>query len=106
MEIDKLPVKEREAGERIEHVDKKQKEYKLVGKARMTPGHTLFSFNRKTLEIKVAKVEKVCEISYQGKRVNKAKIAVEPDCFYGQALNRKNFIKRLRKLGLLEEEQS
>lgn len=35
----------------------------------------------------------------------KKKLTVEANCFYEQALNRKNFIRRLKKYGLLEEEE-
>lgn len=36
----------------IEYIQKKQHEYKLMDKKRKIPGHTLFSFNLKTKEIK------------------------------------------------------
>lgn len=101
MKIDNLPVKEGKPDERIEYVQKQQQEYRLIGRARKTPGHTLFSFNRKTKEIKVVKVDEVCAPFQKGGAAVKEKVSVEPDCFYGQALNRKNFIKRLKKLGML-----
>lgn len=105
MEIDKMPIKESLSGEDMEYVEKMQKEFKFIGKARKNPGHTLFSFNRKTKEIKVANVDKICELLYDGKERTTERINIEPDCFYGQALNRKNFIKRLEKLGFLDNKQ-
>ena len=31
----------------------------------------------------------------------KTKIVIEPDCYYEQALNEKNFRKRLKRIGLI-----
>ena len=31
----------------------------------------------------------------------KTKIAIEPDCYYEQALNEKNFRKRSKRIGLI-----
>ena len=35
--------------------------------------------------------------------VKKSDVVVEKDCFYEQALNLKNFIKRLRRRGIIGE---
>ena len=71
---------------RIEAQIKKQQELKLIGSMKKVPGHTLFSFNYKTGEIKPADVIREC-----------ARIVVEKDCYYEQALNVKNFVKRLKR---------
>ena len=90
--------------EQIEYLQKKQQEYKLVSKVRKCPGHILFSFNTKTKEIKVAEIKHEVKLA-NGMAVKTAKIAVEPDCYYEQALNEKNFIKRLKRKGLLNVEK-
>ena len=69
---------------------------------RKVPGHTLFSFNVQTGEIKPVKLVREASIGLDGKPVFKEKITVEKDCYYEQALNLKNFIKRLKRRGLIE----
>lgn len=68
---------------------------------RRVPGHILFSFNLKTKEIKRASITKEVSIGLNGKPIMKTKIAIEPDCYYEQALNEKNFRKRLKRIGLI-----
>ena len=60
------------------------------------------SFNVQTGEIKPVKLVREASIGLDGKPVFKEKITVEKDCYYEQALNRKNFIKRLKRRGLIE----
>lgn len=102
MNIDELPVKDNLSGEQIEYLAKKQHEYKHVGKLRKVPGHTLFSFNILTKEIKPAKFENEVSIGLDRIPIYKTRCVVEPNCFYEQALNEKNFIKRLKRLGIIE----
>lgn len=102
MDIDELPVKDNLSGEQIEYLQKKQHEYKHVGKMKKIPGHTLFSFNRKTKEIKPAKFEHEVALGFNGQAIHKTRCVIEPDCFYEQALNEKNFIKRLKRYGFIE----
>lgn len=85
----------------VEYIQKKQHEYKLMDKKRRVPGHILFSFNLKTKEIKRASITKEVSIGLNGKPIMKTKIAIEPDCYYEQALNEKNFRKRLKRIGLI-----
>ena len=101
MNIDELPVKDELSGIQIEYLAKKQHEYKHVGNVKKVPGHTLFSFNILTKEIKPAKFENEVSIGLNRIPVFKTKCVIEPDCFYEQALNEKNFIKRLKRYGLL-----
>ena len=58
-------------------------------------------FNLKTKEIKRASITKEVSIGLNGKPIMKTKIAIEPDCYYEQALNEKNFRKRLKRIGLI-----
>ena len=75
---------------RIEAQIKKQQELKLIGSMKKVPGHTLFSFNYKTGEIKPADVIRECAMGFDGLLVYKERIVVEKDCYYEQALNVKN----------------
>lgn len=90
----------------IEAVEKKQNEYKLIGRLTKIPGHTLYKFNTTTRE--ACKVEMRADITYQYDpdtdtvvRHVKSDVKVEKDCYYEQALNMKNFIKRLRRRGII-----
>lgn len=86
----------------VELLEQQRQEYKLIGSIRKVPGHTLFSFNVKTREIKPVKLVREASIGLDGNPVFKEKITVEKDCYYEQALNLKNFIKRLKRRGLIE----
>lgn len=85
----------------VEYIQKKQHEYKLTDKKRRVPGHILFSFNLKTKEIKRASITNEVSIGLNGKPIMKTKTVIEPDCYYEQALNEKNFRKRLKRIGLI-----
>lgn len=102
MNLDELPVKENLSGVQIEYLAKKQHEYKHVGSLRKVPGHTLFSFNILTKEIKPAKFENEVSIGLDRIPIYKTRCVIEPNCFYEQALNEKNFIKRLKRYGFIE----
>lgn len=93
---------------RIEYLQKQQQEYKLLTQIKKCPGHTLFCFNTKTGEIKPAPVKNKVGLPIHCKKKNgewelvtKTEIVIEPDCIYEQALNEKNFRKRLKRKGLL-----
>lgn len=85
--------------ERIEQVQLKKHEYHYIGSQRKVQGHTLFSYNTKTHEIKIAEIRKckVYDIMKQGKAFND-QLTKEKDCIYLYALNKKNFIKKLKNL--------
>ena len=86
----------------IEIVDKKQHEFKLIGHARKVPGHTMYSFNYRTGEIKVAPIGHAKDVDFTTREpVTNDRIVIEPDCLYRQALNKKNFIKRLVREGII-----
>lgn len=52
MDIVPISIKDNLSKEQIEYLQKQQSEYKLVSRIKKNPGHILFSFNRKTGEIK------------------------------------------------------
>lgn len=95
----------------IEAVEKKQNEYKLIGRLTKVPGHTLYKFNATTRE--ASKAEMRTEITRQYDpdtdtviRHVKSDVKVEKDCYYEQALNMKNFIKRLRRQGIIGADEN
>ena len=90
----------------IEAVEKKQNEYKLIGRLTKVPGHTLYKFNATTREASKAEVRTEITRQYDPEtdtviRQVKSDVKVEKDCYYEQALNMKNFIKRLRRRGII-----
>ena len=71
----------------IEAVEKKQNEYKLIGRLTKVPGHTLYKFNATTRE--ASKAEMRTEIIRQYDpdtdtviRHVKSDVKVEKDCYY------------------------
>ena len=86
---------------RQEQVVKKQKEYHLIGQQRKVAGHTLFEFNKKTMEIKPADISRKVIIQSDGNIKYKTRTDIHENCFYLQALNKQNAEKKLRKIGLL-----
>lgn len=86
----------------IKKLEKQQHELKFIGRERKVPGHTLFSFNIKTGEIKKAPIERSKDVDFKTREpVFHERIVVEHDCIYRQALNKKNFIKRLLREGII-----
>ena len=72
------------------HVPKKMPmNIKHVGRQKKRPGHTLYLYNKVTGEIRQAPV------------LN-GNVLIEQDCVYRQALNKKNFVKRLRREGIIK----
>ena len=102
MDIVPILTKDNLSKEQIEYLQKQQTEYKLINRIKKNPGHILFSFNRKTGEIKRASIIHKVAIGFNGLPVTKAETVIEPDCYYDQALNEKNFRKRLKRIGLLD----
>lgn len=84
---------------RIEQVVKKKNEFHLIGSQRKIKGHTLYAFNTVTKEIKVAPIERMMFLGFDGAVIYKNEITVEKDCIYLQALNEKNARKRLVRMG-------
>lgn len=81
-----------------------KKEIKLVASQRKIRGLICWEFNEKTRELKPAEYRKVDFMltSFDPNAVNldmSYKVDVKEDCTYFQALNRKNAIKHLKKMG-------
>jgi len=69
------------------NVEKKEPQRKLVGKVIPSAGHSLFSLNLKT-----------GEITNMGRP---KQVDMEKDMVYRTALNKKNFVKRLIREGIM-----
>lgn len=97
-----VPNKDSLSKEQIEQLQKQKREEKFLGKLKVIPGLTLFSFNIKTGEIKVAEMNTEVAIDYKTHEPKYTKkIVIEPHCVYRQALNKKNFIKKLVREGII-----
>lgn len=86
----------------LTQLNKQKKELKFLGSIRKVRGHTLFSINTKTGEIKPAeyRVKKhlAFHVAKNKDRVSEKKeVVAEKDCIYRQALNKKNLIRKLIK---------
>lgn len=88
---------------KIEFCQQEKREIKFLGKMRRNTSHTLFSYNIVTKEIKVAELEKPDTINFKDlEKIGTTKIIIEKDCVYRQALNKKNFIKILKREGIID----
>lgn len=97
-----IPQKESLPKEQIEMLQKQKKELKLIGQQRFIPGLTLFSFNLKTGEIKVAEMNTEVSLDLMTRLPKYTKkLLIERFCIYRQALNKKNFIKKLIREGVI-----
>lgn len=82
-------------------VEEKQvlKQFKLLGSQRKVPGHILWELNTKTGHLAPATFKNVDVRIRQLKNYTAHdRVEIKPDCYYFQALNRKNAIKHLRKI--------
>lgn len=75
-----------------------QKGQKYVGSQRIHPGHTLFSFNLLTGEVKRADIEETIVLTKSGLK-KKQKVITEENCQYLGALNEKSLTRKLTKFG-------
>lgn len=89
--------------QQIEVLAEQEKHYKKIGSMKVVPGHIMFCYNTVTNQISRAKYMTECSMDFRGNPVYKKKLVVDPNCFYEQALNKKNFIKRLKRYGYVEE---
>ena len=97
---------EKIAKAQIEAVQQKENEYKLIGQMVKVSGHTLFKFNTTTRIASKADINENTILRLNPKtglyeHWTKQVVNVEKDCYYEQALNMANFIKRLRRRGLV-----
>jgi len=91
---------------KVEIVEEKQqkKEIKLIGQQRKVPGLILWEFNEKTKVINRAKFKLtnvfISSLSMSTESITHThKVIVNENCVYIQALNLKNAIKHLKRLG-------
>lgn len=84
---------------RMETEALKKKEYHLIHSQRRQKGHTLFSFNTVTKKIEVVKYKRDIQLNFDGTVSHENKVTIDKNCIYVQALNEKNCIKKLRKMG-------
>ena len=101
---------EKIAKAQIEAVQQKQNEYKLIGQMVKVSGHTLFKFNTTTRTAGRATTEEkiIAEVNPRTGLLETRttySVNVEKDCYYEQALNMANFIKRLRRRGIVGQEE-
>ncbi|MEZ3440359.1 hypothetical protein [Alistipes sp.] len=101
---------EKIAKQQIEAVEQKQNEYKLIGQLIKVSGHTLFKFNTTTRTAgKAVSEEKIIvEVNPRTGQLETRttySVNVEKDCYYEQALNMANFIKRLRRRDIIGPEE-
>ena len=88
---------------KTEFCQQEKREIKFLGHMRRNTSHTLFSYNLVTKEIKVAELEKPDTINFKDlEKIGNTRIIIEKDCVYRQALNKKNFIKILKREGIIE----
>lgn len=95
----------------IEAVEQKQNEYKLIGQMVKVSGHTLFKFNTttRTAGKAITKDETIAVVNPRTGQLEmrtKSSVSVEKDCYYEQALNMANFIKRLRRRGIVGADEN
>lgn len=84
----------------MEILQKQKHEQVFIGSTRRIPGLTMFSFNTETKEIKVAPIKRDVIYDYRTRTaLYKQSIVIEKNCIYLQALNKKNFIKKLKRYG-------
>lgn len=88
---------------KTEFCQQEKREIKFLGKMRRNTSHTLFSYNLVTKEIKVAELEKPDTINFKDlEKIGNTRIIIEKDCVYRQALNKNNFIKILKREGIID----
>ena len=96
------PLDEQNKKAQTEQMQEQRKEYKFIGSQKAQRGHILFSINLKTFEIKPAIITSKSAMNIVSKKMeHKNEVKIEPDCYYIQALNKKNVIKKLIKKGIL-----
>src|SRR5574344_138887 len=98
------PLQENLNQDKIEIQRKQQQEYKFLGSHRKQKGCILFEYNRETKELNPAKfqMENTIVIKDRNDLIGgkKYKVVVNQNCFYIQALNKKNAIRKMNKLGI------
>ncbi|WP_456867600.1 hypothetical protein [Galbibacter sp. BG1] len=90
----------------IEIREEIQKKNKFLFSTRIQHnGHKIFEYNHSNGELSEMKIDFIKEIDLKGKVSSRGRVYIKKDCQYFQALNRKNCIKKLKKLGLTNIKQ-
>lgn len=85
---------------RIEiQTDKEKKSKYLFSMKVIHRGHSIFEYNEVSGEIKKVDVEFNKVIGVNGEVSSRVRLEIKKDCKYFQALNEKNVVKKLLKLG-------
>lgn len=88
-----------------------KKSTQLIGKQRKIPGLTTWEYNGKESKLDIAKYKTThVEYSQKGirygvpspKNTTHMTIDAKEGCYYFQALNKKNAVKHLRKIGMIK----
>lgn len=104
MEIDKIISFGDNQKPLMELSEQKKQEFHYIGKAKKRNGHTLFSYNVVTGEIKRADIQECHDVDFKTRQpVRNTRVVIEKDCIYRQALNKKNFIKVLLREGWIKQ---
>ena len=74
------------------------KEQKYIGSMKHQAGHTLFEINHNTKQIREAVIERKVFIGLDGKPIFQRKVQINKDCYYIEALNAKNALKKYQKI--------
>lgn len=99
MEIFDKPGDGRLERPQVQMVQKCVMQFAKVGSWRRQPGHRIFSYNTRTGEIREVKPEVTAVLTSGGQVIGRQKIFADRECFYGEALNIRNFKKLLRREG-------
>ena len=99
MELDKLKTKDAVVAPKPQ-----KQEHRFLGTVIRRPGLTLFEYNSKSKTVQVAEVNTQHSYRYNGKAKKvgvsiRIRVQVRDGCMYVQALNLKNAIRKVRKVG-------
>lgn len=90
---------------RTEQLERQKQEQRYLGSLLRLPGMRLYEFNYKTGECREVGTETKLELDVtSGQPVTRrsAKVQWNPDCVYLQALNHRNAIRKLVKVGYVK----
>ena len=74
------------------------KELKYIGSMKHFAGHTLFEIDLITGEVRKAVINNTVTVGLNGKETHKRKVNIKADCYYIEALNIKNAIRKFNKI--------
>lgn len=82
----------------VELIAEQQKEYKMIGRIPVRPGHTLFSVDPRTMEVKAVKITKQVAFNIKTQSAQKSqRVDYDPNLYYCSALNKKNAVKHYKR---------